>query len=423
MFRLRKPLLALLVGYSLVTASGVDDNDPKLIRWRMQQILKDVSHTVETSFYDPKLNGVDWQSSVETAHQQIEKADHLGQMIGAITALLARLNDSHTVFIPPRRTERAFFGFDAKPFGDEILVYDVMPKGPADSAGLQLGDQIVGVNDFDANRGNIEIMLRYFEYLDPVRELRLAVKRGNREQAITVESELRSEFSKDFEHLYRAYANDRIQAYEPTEKEYEGGVVYLRLTSFLGVPHDEGSFVGKANNARAVILDLRGNGGGRDDTMAEVASHFFHERDKIADLIGRTERVAVEITPRNPSIACPLFVLVDSNSASASEMLARFIQIKHRGKIVGDRTAGWVNASRMVPGTVGSVYMVRYALEVTVGRVVMADGQGLEGRGVVPDELCVLTRDDLRSGKDRCLDRAIELARASVSEKSIPSTD
>jgi carboxyl-terminal processing protease len=157
--------------------------------------------------------------------------------------------------------------------------------------------------------------------------------------------------------------------------------------------------------------------------MAEVASHFFHEHDKIADLIGRTERVEVEINPRNPSIACPLFILVDSNSASASEMLARFMQIKRRGKIVGDRTAGWVNASRMVPGTVGSVYMVRYALEVTVGRVVMADGQGLEGRGVVPDELCVPTRDDLRSGKDPCLDRAVELARASLSEKSIPSSD
>jgi hypothetical protein len=41
---------------------GVDDNDPKLIRWKMQRILKEVAETVQKNFYDPKLNGVDWKA-------------------------------------------------------------------------------------------------------------------------------------------------------------------------------------------------------------------------------------------------------------------------------------------------------------------------------------------------------------------------
>src|SRR6266404_6763872 len=97
----RHAFLVVLVAVVFVMHTlGVDDNDPKLVRWRMQRILKEVSHTVETSFYDPKLNGVDWKASVETARQRIDKADHTGEMIAAIAGLLARLGDSHTVFIP-----------------------------------------------------------------------------------------------------------------------------------------------------------------------------------------------------------------------------------------------------------------------------------------------------------------------------------
>ena len=419
MVRYREQALIVLVVVSacLFRASGADDNDPKLIRWRMQQVLKDVSYTVETSFYDPRMNGVDWKASVEITRRQIDEADHIGQMITAITALLARLNDSHTVFFPPRRTEHVIFGFDAKPFGDDVLVYDVMQKGPADAAGLQIGDRILAINDFGVTRGNIDLMLGYFRVLDPVRELSLTISRGNRTEVIKVKAELQSELSKDLSHVYDRYARERKKDFEPIARDYDSGIVYLRLPSFEMLPHDAGAFVGKAKNARAIILDLRENGGGRGETLEEVADHFFSERGKLADLIGRNQTVTVEIKPRNPNLGSPLLVLVDSHSASASEALARYVQIKQRGRIVGDRTSGRVNVSRIVPGTVGSVYPVRYALEVTVGRAVMADGQGLEGRGVSPDEVCVPTSEDLRSGKDPCLERAIELARSESSGK------
>ena len=162
--RLRAWLLFVLSFASIlvISASAADDNDPKLIRWRMQRMLKEVSETVEKNFYDPKLNGVDWKAGVEVARKRIDEADHTGEMVAAITGLIARLNDSHTVFIPPGRTEHALFGFDAKPFGDDVLVYDLMPQGPAELAGLQVGDRILALNDFRATRSNIDIMMRYF---------------------------------------------------------------------------------------------------------------------------------------------------------------------------------------------------------------------------------------------------------------------
>ncbi len=391
----------------------------------MQRILKEVSETVEKNYYDPRMNGVDWKASTEIARQRIDKADHTGEMVAAITGLLARLNDSHTVFIPPGRTEHPLFGFDAKPFGDEVRLYDVMAKGPADLAGLQIGDRILAVNGFRATRDNIDIMMRYFRFLNPNHTLQLTISRdGAKEHVITVEARLQSEFSKDFSHLYNTYARERKEEREPLSKDYESGIVYLRCPSFMTTPHDAGAFVSRAKNARAVILDLRENGGGRTDALEEIVGHFFDEKAKLADFVGRDKTVPVEIKSESPHITAALFVLVDSHSASSSEMLARYVQIRHRGKVVGDRTSARVNAARIFPGVVGLVYSVFYATEIAVARVVMVDGEGLEGKGVQPDELCVPTSDDLRSGKDPCLNRTLELARENNSvekETSSPS--
>lgn len=409
-------LRSLLCVALTLHAVALDENDPKLVRWRMQQILKDISKTVETSFYDPKLNGVDWKASVEIARRRIDNADHLGEMVAAITGLLARLNDSHTVFIPPGRTEHAVFGFSAKPFGNDVLVYDVMPHGPADAAGLKVGDRILAVNEFRATRSNIDIMMRYFMFLNPNRVLGLTVSRpegGERE--ISIEAELKSELSKDSSHLYDAYAHGLQKEHEQLAKDYDAGIVYLRFPSFRTIPHDVGSFVGKAKNARAVILDLRENGGGRIETLEEMAGHFFGAEGKMADFVGRDKTVPVQVKRRNPNITVPLFVLVDSHSASASEMFARHIQLMHRGKIVGDRTSGRVNAAQIVPGRVGSVYSIYYALEIAVGRVVMSDSEGLENRGVLPDVPCVPTSSDLRGEQDPCLEKTLELARSAGS--------
>ncbi len=361
--RLRRSLLFILPLASIlvISASGTDDNDPKQIRWRMQRMLKAVSETVEKNFYDPKLNGVDWKAGVEAARKRIDEADHTGEMVAAITGLLARLNDSHTVFIPPGRTEHALFGFDAKPFGDDVLVYDVMPQGPAESAGLQVGDRILAVNDFRATRSNIDMMMRYFRYLNPNHALRLTISRaGNGQQVITIEAKLQSEFSKDFSHLYDTYASERKKDHDPLAKDYDSGIVYLSFPS-------------------------------------------------------------LEVKRRNPNITAPLFVLVDSHSASASEMLARYLQLTHRGKIVGDRTSGRVNAARIFPGVIGSVYGVYYAIEIAVARAVMVGGDGLEGKGVLPDEVCVPTADDLRAGRDPCLSKALELAGGGGSAEKMSS--
>ncbi len=66
-------------------------------------------------------------------------------MLAAIASVPYQLNDSHTFFIPPGRSAKVDYGFEAEPFGKDILVYKLKKDGPAINAGPQLGDKIVGM--------------------------------------------------------------------------------------------------------------------------------------------------------------------------------------------------------------------------------------------------------------------------------------
>ena len=109
-----------------------------------------------------------------------------------------------------------------------------------------------------------------------------------------------------------------------------------------------------------------------------------------------------------------LFVLVDSDSGSASEVLARVVQLEKRGTVLGDRTAGKVMRSRLYPHQIGLETIVFYGVSVTDADLIMSDGTSLEGRGVSPDEVLLPAAEDLRSQKDSVLSRAATIAEGSL---------
>ena len=104
-----------------------------------------------------------------------------------------------------------------------------------------------------------------------------------------------------------------------------------------------------------------------------------------------------------------LLVLVDSNSASASEVFARVVQIEKRGKIVGDVTAGQVMEAMFLNLTSvrGIATVSLFGLEVTIADLVMSDGQRLEGAGVIPDKAVGPTSFALAKKTDQVLAYAI----------------
>jgi C-terminal processing protease CtpA/Prc len=103
-------------------------------------------------------------------------------------------------------------------------------------------------------------------------------------------------------------------------------------------------------------------------------------------------------------------VLVDSRSASASEVLARVVQLEKRGTILGDKSAGAVMEARHYSYHIGVETIIPYAASITEADLIMTDGKSLERVGVLPDELLVESPADLVAGRDTVIARAIELA-------------
>jgi C-terminal processing protease CtpA/Prc len=113
-----------------------------------------------------------------------------------------------------------------------------------------------------------------------------------------------------------------------------------------------------------------------------------------------------------------LVVMIDSGSASCSEVFARVVQLEKRGKIIGDRSAGAVMESTFYPRQEGLSQMTFYAVQVTIGNLILTDGKSLEKNPVTPDELTLPTPEDLAVGRDPVLSRALELSGTNVSSES-----
>src|SRR5271154_5233765 len=404
--------LAILLTCALHCAKADDKHE----RGRMEDIMDVVTKDIQKNFYDPNLKGVDWKAITEHARQRIRQADHIGDMLAAIASVPYQLNDSHTVFIPPGRSAKVEYGFKAEPFAKDILVYELKKEGPAVKAGLQLGDKIVSMDGFATKRENFFEMTRYFEFLNPSTELTLEVVRGSDPpQRIRIPAKVEQHRSS----LTADYYNEHmrlIDAQEPVYKhqDYEGNIGYLKLRAFMLSTRDVDAMLSKVRNSRAVIIDLRQNGGGALETLTALASSFTDQPYEMAKEVGREKTESLRVKPGTPRITAPVFVMVDSGSASASEMFARDMQIRKRAVVLGDNSSGRVNTARFFVETVGAYDLVGFGTEIAVSRVVMADGEELENHGVKPDEFCIPTAKDLHDEKDSCLDRALELARTAA---------
>jgi carboxyl-terminal processing protease len=161
---------------------------------------------------------------------------------------------------------------------------------------------------------------------------------------------------------------------------------------------------------RALVLDLRGNQGGLESALLTLMGQLSPEDDTLGvDQERRRRTPLVAKGDRDNAFAGPLVVLVDSRSASASEILARVVQLTRRGVVLGDRTAGAVMRSEWYSYGIGAETIVFYGVAVTTADVVMSDGGRLEGVGVQPDTLILPTGADLAARRDPVLARALAI--------------
>lgn len=411
-------LKRLTLAFALLFSASIGSaTDLKMERSRAQKILEIVAKDIESNFYDPTLKGLDWKNLVSETDQKIANAQSVSEAYTSLFALINQLDDSHTVFLPPGRAADIRFGFNAKAIGDKVLVYEVTKKGAAESAGLKPGDELLTVNGFNADRRTFRMMMLYLRVLRPVTVMELTYRRGTAEpQKVRIEARVEQKSlvtdlsdGSDIWRLVREEENNERE-YRPAWQKYDE-VGYLRLREFTYDEADVGqSFLKKTNGPKAAIIDLRGNGGGAEKGLLDLAGFFEPARTVMGQVVSRKGAEPLNVSPKSPNSPIPLIILVDSESASASEMFARHFQREGRAVVVGDRSAGAVNQARLFSHHMGTEIMIFYGVEIAVAKVILPDQEILENKGVTPDQICLPTSADLQDGKDPCLDRAVAIA-------------
>jgi carboxyl-terminal processing protease len=290
----------------------------------------------------------------------------------SIPALIASLHDPYTSYLTPaeyRAARRAYtggyggIGVLVLPAPGGLLVRRTV-NGPARIAGIKPGDTILAID------GAPTAKLSFKEAIG-----RILGRAGSR-VSLRVRRDVRI---LDFKLVRRPFS------VPPVHSRFAAGRIgVIRLSAFSrGAARDTRAAVDRLtqNGARALVLDLRGDPGGLLREAVGVASLFLADGETIASLAGAHRPLQIVYARGKGQTTMPLAVLVDSGSASASEVVAGALKDHGRAMIVGQPTFGksLVQEVDLLPSGA--------ALKLTIARYLTPAGVDITRTGVQPDVL------------------------------------
>lgn len=371
--------LAVLLGLGLVSCAG-----------RLPFLGKEEAVSQETK---EKLSGI--QALIQKEY--IGEVDEDALQTGICQGYVGALGDPYSAYYDEEQTSALMETTQGEYGGIGVVLTQNLDTGvttassvyedsPAMKAGMKDGDIIYQVEGRDVSGMALE-------------EISGSIKG---EKGTTVEiTVLRGE---EREEVTLTITRDTIQAETVKTRMLEDEIGYLAISEFDSVTleqYREGLAELTTQGMEGLIVDLRGNPGGNLDTVCEILDLMLPEglivytEDKDGNRQEFTSDEAQEVQ-------VPLAVLVDGNSASASEIYAGAIQDYGIGQIVGTKTYG--------KGVVQTIYDLKdgTSLKLTVAEYFTPNGRNIDGEGITPDVEVTYQRNENDPEADNQLDRAVE---------------
>jgi carboxyl-terminal processing protease len=324
-----------------------------------------------------------------------------------IAGMVDALKDKYSHYFTPkqfqqymRMTNAQFTGVGIEVAEDDkgLKVVRVYDDSPAQKSGLRKDDLIVEAAGHPLAGLTVDRASNFVRGKEGTK-VQLVVRRGDQK------------LTKDVE---RAVVSAPVVASKMRTAKDGTKVAQVALSQFSrGAGEQVRQEVDKRlkQGAKAILLDLRGNGGGLVDEARNVASIFIPDGN-IVTIKARNEPTQTLTAEGNAiSTKIPVAVLVDGNTASASEIVSGAIQDRHRGEIIGEHTYG--------KGVFQEVQQLSNggALDLTVGEYFLPSGRNLggggvkQGAGVQPD---VKVSDDDKTKQDEVVDKGVQALASEV---------
>lgn len=325
---------------------------------------------------------------------------------GAIKGMTNSLNDQYTVFMNQKEFDNLMkqsngsikgIGVTITPKDNKLTIVSIIKDSPADRAELTENDIIEKINDVDISGDDMEKAVSMIAEANNS-EIKLTIKRANADEF-----------------------DVKVVPEEVKIKSVEGAMLnssigYIRIKTFMNENTTEDFKTTieelKSKGMKGIILDLRENPGGLLTEAVGVASQFIPKGKIITYTIDKYDNRNESLSIGGVAEGTPLVVLVNGNSASASEVVTGALRDYGVAKTIGQTTfgKGIVQQSIKFDNNIGG-------LKVTISKYYTPNGENIHKKGITPD-VEVTTKVGIdESGYDKNTDEQLKEAMQKIEEK------
>lgn len=334
---------------------------------------------------------------IRGAYRQIAENSLYNQQSGielayaAVRGMLGVTGDAYAELIEPGAASNfmntfagrtGVVGLYAENRDRQVVITIVYPDGPAERAGVQVGDVILAIDgarlDQTVDSSEAGLLMRG----EPGTELKLRILRGSRELEFNLQREERN------------FVSARM---------LPSGAGYLSLTAFNRIAVEqmrENLDLLLAQDPSGLVWDLRNNEGGDMQAAQEILSLFIDDGLLFSASLTRERVVEFRAKGGAPASELPLVVLIDQTSYSAAETCAAAVAETGRGVTLGSATYGKGVIQATIPLEEGAM------LQMTIAKWLSPGGEWYDGRGVAP---MVDMLDDPATATDELLEKAVDI--------------
>lgn len=347
------------------------------------------------------------------------------KVYGAISGLVKSLGDPYTTFMPPKEAEMfqsevngSFqgVGMEVGLKSDLLTVIAPLEGTPAKAAGIRPGDKIMKIDGVTTLGLSVEEAVKMIRgpkgttvLLSILRdgEADLLEKKVVRDVITIPVMDIGDSKSVNKDGTLRNGRGGTVNDANNTGLRQDG-VFVMRLYNFSAPAPDffrEALKKFVASKSDKLILDLRGNPGGFLEAAVDIASWFL-PADKVVvrEIVNKEgeERVHRSRGYNVFNSNLKMVILIDKGSASASEILAGALSENGVAKLIGEQSFGKGSVQELVPVTEDSF------VKVTIAKWLTPKGNWISYRGLTPDIVVPITKEDVALSKDPQFDRGVE---------------